>query len=229
MNFLKDIIFPKKCAVCGKLGSFFCLNCERQIEWREYEQCIVCRRPSERGKTHESCGGKTAIDAYTAVWKYNRVMKRIIKQIKYRLVADAYGDLYQIASRGIGIPLAEFRQAAGKLHLLPVPLHSKRLRQRGFNQAHLIASSIHSATGIPLTDVLERIRYTSAQAGLRHAADRRVNMADAFRVRPSAPVQGAAFLLIDDVITSGATVHEAARVLKKSGARYVAAFALAQG
>lgn len=229
MNFIKDLLFPKKCVGCGALGIFICLACEKNIEWRSQELCFVCRRPSNRGKTHTHCDGSTAIDMYTALWKYNAVMKRVIKCIKYRLVADAYQDVFQIAAQGIGGKIADIKAVFGDFALVPIPLHSKRLRERGFNQAELIAQSIHKISGIPFENVLERARYTGAQAAIHHAAQRKANMADAFRIRPTAHVAGGAFLLIDDVITSGATTAEAARVLKAAGARHVAALALAQG
>lgn len=156
-------------------------------------------------------------------------MKRVIKSIKYRLVSDAYEDLFQIAAQGIGGKIADCHAVLGDFALVPIPLHSKRLRERGFNQAEMIAQSIHAVSGIPIVNALERIRYTEAQAAIRHVGGRRANMADAFRVRPTISVSGGAFLLIDDVITSGATTGEAAQILKEAGARSVAALALAQG
>ena len=156
-------------------------------------------------------------------------MKRVIKSIKYRLVSDAYEDLFQIAAKGIGGKITDCKTVLGDFALVPIPLHNKRLRERGFNQAEMIAQSIHDASGIPVVNALDRIRYTRAQAEIRHANERRVNMADAFRVRPNISVSGGSFLLVDDVITSGATTGEAARTLKEAGAHSVAVLALAQG
>ncbi len=229
MNILKDLLFPKKCVTCRALGTYLCISCERRIEWKGAPVCLVCRRPSPAGATHTSCAHITPLDAYSAVWRYNTIMKVIIKKIKYRLVQDAFDDLFQIACRGLGPRIADFRTVLGDFSFVPVPLHSRRMRERGFNQAELIAKRLHAATGIPITHILERVRYTAPQASLTHAKDRHANITEAFRIRPDTPVSGRSYLLVDDLITSGSTTGEAARVLKSAGARRVAAFALAQG
>lgn len=156
-------------------------------------------------------------------------MKRIIKHIKYRLAADAYDDLFQIASQANGVKLANFKSLFGDFILVPIPLHPRRLRERGFNQSEIIAQSIGRTLDMPVQTVLERVRYTPPQAGIHHIKERRMNMADAFGVRQAHDVGDKTYVLVDDLITSGATTNEAARVLKAAGARHVAAFALAQG
>jgi ComF family protein len=124
-----------------------------------------------------------------------------------------------------GAPQA-WRDAAA---LVPVPLHSSRRRERGFNQAELLGAELARRAGIPLLAVLERRRPTLAQVGLT-GAERRVNVAGAFRVRDTftAFCPGRSFLLLDDVLTTGATLEAAAEALVHAGGGPVRAIALAR-
>jgi ComF family protein len=112
--------------------------------------------------------------------------------------------------------------------VVPVPLHVQRLREREFNQALALAQVVCRQTGWPLWwDQLERTRPTQAQVGL-DAAERRRNVRQAFRVRQAEAVEGRRILLIDDVMTTGSTVHECARVLKRAGAGSVQVLTVAR-
>jgi ComF family protein len=105
--------------------------------------------------------------------------------------------------------------------VVPVPLHASRLRERGFNQSELIAREVAAALGAPLAaDALLRTRRTRPQVELR-ATERAANIHGAFDVRSPGLVEGAAVLLVDDVLTSLSTANECARVLKNAGARAV--------
>jgi ComF family protein len=117
---------------------------------------------------------------------------------------------------------------AGSHVLVPVPLHPRRLRERGFNQASLIARQLGRRVGRPCHDrVLVRRRDTLPQAGLSAAARRR-NVAGAFVVRRRGLVAGRVVTLVDDVLTTGATAHACARTLRKAGAREVRLLSVAR-
>lgn len=112
--------------------------------------------------------------------------------------------------------------------ILPVPLHLDRLRWRGFNQALLLARPLARQARVELSPrALERCRPTAPQVGLGES-DRRSNLRGAFRVRPGFDARGRAFLLVDDVMTTGATLNECARVLRRAGAARVDALVLAR-
>jgi ComF family protein len=104
--------------------------------------------------------------------------------------------------------------------LVPVPLHSARQRERGFNQAGLLAELLSAARGIPCQSALERVRYTTTQTAFDRT-ERMENLHNAFRLRKKMNVRHLHVLLIDDVLTTGATLSECARVLKKAGASTV--------
>ncbi len=111
--------------------------------------------------------------------------------------------------------------------VVPMPLHWRRRWQRGFNQSELLARLIARRCGIPLVNAVRRTRATQAQAGLSNAR-RRENVAGAFRVRKPQKVQGRRILLIDDVMTTGATASACAVALKRAGAGTVTLLALAR-
>jgi ComF family protein len=101
--------------------------------------------------------------------------------------------------------------------IVPVPLHPARERERGFNQAQVLAELLMRKTSIPVRTALERIRYTTTQTAFDRA-ERMENLRDAFRLRASVNVQDLRVLLIDDILTTGSTLSECARVLRKAGA-----------
>ena len=114
--------------------------------------------------------------------------------------------------------------------VVPVPLHASKLRERGFNQALLLARGVGDAVGAPvLADALERLTNVGAQAAARSRAERFDNVRDAFAVRRGAHVAGLRLILVDDVSTTGATLESAARALKSAGAARVHGLAFAQG
>jgi ComF family protein len=100
---------------------------------------------------------------------------------------------------------------------VPVPLHPTRQRERGFNQASLIAELLSAQTSIPARPLLERTRYTTTQTALDRS-ERMENLHNAFRLRKNGDVRGLRVLLVDDVLTTGSTLNECARVLKRAGA-----------
>ncbi len=106
--------------------------------------------------------------------------------------------------------------------MTPVPIHTRRLRERGFNQAFLLAKELSKLNGVEVNDILIRTRKTKSQTSLGRA-ERKENIKDAFALKAGADVKGKAFILIDDVCTTGATLEECARILKENGAREVLA------
>ena len=151
---------------------------------------------------------------------YDGGLRDLIHLLKYEQVAPAASVLGQMLAEAI----QKLDPIADSILLVPVPLHLSKRRQRGFNQAELIARAAFKITGLPTaklaTDVLERTRPTVSQIGLTRP-QRVENMRGAFRVRHLNKVAGRAVLLIDDVLTTGTTASECARILLKAGAEKV--------
>jgi ComF family protein len=159
-------------------------------------------------------------DAAYSFGPYDGKLRSLIHLLKYSGVRTLAKPL------GRHLSLALPREERFDL-VIPMPLHWLRLWRRGFNQSGLLAREIARRNGIPLRNAVRRTRLTSPQAGLSNSK-RRVNVAGAFAVRRKSSVEGLRILLVDDVMTTGATASACASALKKAGARHVALLTLAR-
>lgn len=201
---LLDLLFPDRCAGCKRGGGLLCGRCRAAL--RAYPDAD----PATEG-----------LDGATVAWLYEGPLRPAIHRFKYerdRRVAVPLGD-------GLAARLMTHPQPADAL--LPVPLHPDRLAERGFNQAEELARRVSASCRLPLlTRGLERRRDTGHQAGLGYQ-DRQTNIAGAFVWRMGAPPP-ARVLLIDDVLTTGATLAACAAALRAAGCREVRAAAVAR-
>jgi ComF family protein len=155
---------------------------------------------------------------------YEGTLMEAIHRLKYGGKTALSGPLGALAKEAF----YQFWEVGTIDLLLPVPLHIKRLRERGFNQAHLINKKWASVEGIPFDGfTLSRSRWTEPQTSLSRA-ERRKNVKGAFSLRRPDRVKGKRILLVDDVFTTGATANECARVLLKAGGRWVDVLTLAR-
>jgi len=197
---------PETGPACPRCGRFLHSSGEGHL-------CARCMETAPAYSLHRSCG------------VYGGTLKDIILLFKYRRYAP------------LGRPLARYAEAclagdlqlwAGVDFLVPVPLHPARLRDRGFNQARLLARELARLRGVGVLDgCLVKARNAPPQAGL-HAADRERNVIKAYSVKRPDKVRERTLVLIDDVTTTGATLRECARVLVAAGAKEVRAITLAQ-
>ena len=225
-----SLLYPPRCLVCRALGeSGLCCACLAQIIPVAPPLCQTCGQtlPADAGCLHCRLR-RPAYDRARALGAYEGVLRAAIHQFKYR-------DRPQLAVP-LGARLASFaRENAPDLNglgfdaLLPVPMHPVRRRLRGYNQSERLARVVASDLALPLlTDTLVRTHPTRAQVGLDRDA-RLTNLQGAFAVRRPEAVGGKTLLLIDDVATTGSSLHECALVLRANGARAVYALTLAAG
>lgn len=226
-----SLLYPPRCLVCRALGeSGLCAACLAQIIPVAPPACRVCGQtipPDADGCLHCRLR-RPAFTRARALGTYDGVLRAAIHQFKYR-------DRPQLAEP-LGRGLAAFaREHASDLNdlrfdaLLPMPMHPVRRRLRGYNQSERLARVVGREIGLPLlTDALARTRATRPQVGLDRDA-RLTNLKGAFAVRRPEAVQGKTLLLIDDVATSGSSLHECALVLRACGAKAVYALTLAAG
>lgn len=224
MKFIKELLFPKFCLSCGKFGTYICLTCQTSLKLILAPICFYCENESINGATHKDCN-KKAVDQFLSMYRYNPVLKRIIAGIKYRLVSDAFTELFQLIDSALKKPL--FYDFQHPLYIQPLPLHKKRLKERGFNQSELIAKWLAKKQESKVVDVLERVKETKTQAKLSKY-ERIQNTTGAFKLKNHSSVRGLSLILVDDVVTTGSTIHEAAKVLKEAGARNVGVFSIAK-
>lgn len=230
-----DALLPSSCAYCGmSAGDFsvplFCAACWSDFSVIDASLCPGCGRPFDSdvsltaspGHCCRSCRlSPPLFDQALSVGYFEGALREAIHVYKYRPL------------HALGAPLGRWlagnvRQLTQHDIVVPVPLHRSRLRQRGFNQALLLAHAVSIRHAVPLScDTLLRIRATRPQVELS-GAERPANVRGAFAVSRPAAVQGLRILLIDDVFTTGATLNECARALKTAGAGAVSALTLAR-
>lgn len=217
-----DLFFPRRCVGCGRVGKYICDRCIRKVEYIENQICPVCGRYAIEGRTHPKCCGKYAPDGMFVPVHYRGPVKKGIKLIKYRYVSDLAGCLVEFISRTYPAYLPHFD------FLVPVPLFPGRERERGFNQSRVISQMLGRLLNFQTKDALVRKRNTKPQAGLR-LEERQVNLKGAFSICPQADIHGKTIMVVDDVITTRATILECSNILKRNGAHVVWAIAIAHG
>lgn len=252
---VREAFFPLKCQACGfflepgdsgpeyalgkknhharSIDSVLCAKCSTDLKSPSSPMCLICGRTLQSGVSDRRCGNcitdPPSYDSVRSAFFYEGAARRIVHSMKYR-------GMTRLATF-MGEATAGKFEAHGSSCLkvvIPVPLHAGKLRQRGYNQAALIAESISLASKgsahEPLEfhlDILERTVNTRTQAGL-HRKERKANVKNAFRVKAPEKVMGRHVILVDDVFTTGATVSECAKVLKLAGAFRVSVYTFAR-
>ncbi|HYQ70338.1 MAG TPA: ComF family protein [Gammaproteobacteria bacterium] len=224
---LRNLLFPGHCRLCGNAtrgGPDLCQSCHRDLPWLG-SVCSRCAHPLYASDADVRCGHcqkhPPAFDRTTALFHYCPPVDHLIKCFKF-------AEELQVGSLLSGLLAAKLAERRNDLPglLLPVPLHPARLRSRGFNQATEIARHVGRTLGIKLDYRLcRRKRNTEAQSLLSPTA-RRLNLRNAFAVRH--PLQASHVAIIDDVMTTGHTSNELARVLKRAGAVQVEVWVIAR-
>ena len=228
--FLLDILYPKHCFICKKLGFYICDNCKNKLQLIDHDICIYCDKSSYLGLTHPACKRKYGIDGCMFVYKYNNYLKVIIKTLKYRLVKDGFDRLMSIAHVPARTKIHSLINTLNIFPILsPIPLNKNRKNQRGFNQSDIICAYLSKRLRLENEEFLIRIKKTKTQAKLGSKKLRYNNIRGAFKLKSNPIVLGKNIILVDDIVTSGSTVKEAAAVLKRNKALNVFVFALAKG
>ena len=211
-----DFIFPRYCVGCGREGEFLCSTCLRTINRIVPPICPKCGRPQPSGILCPDCVSWSAsIDGIRSPYKFDGVIREAVHQLKY-------GNL-----RALSPTLADFIYEYLTINplpvdvIVPVPLHAKRLRERGYNQSGLLAGDLSKLTGLPAVEnSLVRQRNTVPQAKTANVNQRHKNITGAFLCRND-ELKGKRVLLIDDVSTSGSTLDACAQAMKAAGATSV--------
>ena len=217
-----DFLFPQWCVGCGREGAFICSSCRRSLPRVMFPLYSRFGKPQSSGMLCPACvGGQAEIDGIRSPFRFDGVMRQAIHQLKYKSLRALAGTLAELLSEYLATD-----PIPGEV-LVPVPLHTKRLRERGYNQSTLLARETGKLTGLPVVDdCLIRERHALPQARTSNVGERRANVAGAFTCC-DCRLQGKQVLLIDDVSTSGATLDACAVALKAAGAASVWGLVLA--
>ena len=218
----ENFIFPKRCPICDNIVGTkqgICNNCEKRIVYIKENYCMKCGKPidnAEQELCHDCDTKGHEFDVGRAVFLYNKPMKKAMYRFKY-LNRREYAEVF---AQKIVEHLREQIVKWEVETIVPIPLHKEKLRQRGYNQAALVARKVGEELGIPVDEkILARERKTGAQKSLNNL-QRKNNLKNAFKIRQN-DVQLKKVLLIDDIFTTGSTMDAASEALKKSGVKSV--------
>jgi competence protein ComFC len=211
-----DSFFPRRCVGCGRVGDFLCPDCLRKLPRITAPFCPRCGRPQVSGIVCPSCWQRpTEIDGIRSPFRFDEVVRKSIHDLKYRNLKAISPCLAELLADYL-----EENPLPGEA-LVSVPLHFRRLRERGYNQSGLLARELGKRIGLPvMEDCLIRVKQAQPQVRAVDVEERRRNVADAFVCRDKR-VSGKQIILIDDVCTSGATLESCAAALRNSGATSV--------
>ena len=218
-----NLLFPQWCVGCGKEGDFICYSCRQSLPRIMPPLCPRCGRPQPSGILCPSCvSWQAEIDGIRSPFRFDGVMRQAIHQLKYRNLRALAQPLARLLNDYLGT-----NPMPGEI-LVPVPLHHKRLRERGYNQSSLLTKELGKLINLPIVDdCLIRQRHAPPQARTSTVDERRSNVAGAFTCHDGR-LQDKQVLLIDDVSTSGATLDACAAALKAAGATSVWGLVLAR-
>ena len=227
-NFLLDLIFPRQCLGCKKEGEWFCPTCFGKLKLRKDETCPFCNKKSQRNFTCPSCQeDKSLKGVFVAGDYHDKALSAAVHLLKYKYCESVAFGLAKFIRKALAKNKKFFSPYSDWL-LVPIPLHKKRWRTRGFNQSEVLAKELVKladfSSGI---DLIRRRYYTKPQVGLKARA-RKKNLEGAFVVIDSRKVEGKKIVLLDDVVTTGSTMEECAKVLQAAGAKEVWGLALAK-
>lgn len=208
---LIGFIAPHDCLVCARPGEVVCAECAHSALVRKVPSCFYCNRLTVDGRACQVCVRKTSLRGAHVLWRYGGQVKPMIYRLKYANDRTMAGFMAGGLSEHFDLSAYDVVTA--------VPSDGKALRQRGYNQAELLGRAVAKQATLPYRPSLLRVQHTS-QTHLRRS-QRLEAVKDNFVCHRPQDVAGKRVLIVDDVMTTGATMNECARVLKAAGAKQV--------
>lgn len=244
-DFLFDLIFPIECLGCKKEKEWLCDKCLKEIKFNTKSNCPACGKKTYAGQYCIYCEDKFFLNGIFVAGDYHdKILKSAIKNFKYNLIIDLGKNLGEflnhywcdlekniLTTKPNHVIINHERprkllENKNEIIIIPVPLHPRRLRFRGFNQAEVIAKKLAQENNLKIeTKKLQRKRYSQAQAKLKK--EKRIkNIQDCFTWQGEEINQK--IILVDDVSSTGSTLNEAAKILKQNGAKEIWGLVLAK-
>lgn len=198
-----ELLFPSKCILC-----------EKPLQREETDLCRHCREEApEFGKGKRSL---PFLDSFTAIWYYEGNVRKSLLRYKFggaQQYASIYGRLLAMKIMEYGLDEVDIMTC--------IPISPLRKLRRGYDQVALLGKAAGKELGMRPVPLLKKVRHNPAQSGISDAEKRRTNVQGVYRILPGRDIAGKKILLLDDILTTGATAGEAARVLKEAGAKEV--------
>ncbi|MEO0051011.1 MAG: ComF family protein [candidate division WOR-3 bacterium] len=223
---LSDFVFPPVCCGCDEEieSGLICDSCRLLLFNSELGVCQRCGRPClPDEQICGLCGQECFLSRVRAVGLYQPPFSSLIQNLKYQ----GKTGLVPILGGAMALLVRQDSELSRADGICAVPLHPARLRERGYNQAYLLAQEVAAITGVTLLDPLVRRKNTRSQIEMKDETARKRNVQDAFAVKPGVRFQGERLILVDDVMTTGATISAAAGKLLAAGAGAVMGLVLA--
>ncbi|KKP37063.1 MAG: amidophosphoribosyltransferase [Candidatus Peregrinibacteria bacterium GW2011_GWF2_33_10] len=231
INFITSLLFPIKCLWCGFEGEWICKKCEKNITLNEFQSCPICKHEKTDGSVCSTCKNKKSEPIYfnrliiAAKYEKEHLIQKLIKTFKYRFIKDLNIFLGDFLIKIIKKDISNFQNYI----LIPVPLHNKKLRWRGFNQSELLAKHIADDLKINIDkNTLKRIKHTKPQAELERN-ERLNNLKNAFAITDQSKIYDKKIILIDDIATTLTTLNECAKTLKNAHAKEIICVVIGRG
>ena len=218
-----ELLLPARCVGCGAHGAYLCEACARGMPYLQPPACPGCAAQGWDARCPRCHAQPFAFDRATAAFRFAGAARTAVHRLKYQ-------DLRALAPVMAGAMAEALEHSRVAVDVVvPVALHPKQLRRRGYNQAALLARGVGARLGVRVHEgALVRRRDTSAQVEMTSEEARHANMADAFEAAAGVDLAGQAVVLVDDVLTTGSTLHSAAAALKVAGAMRVHALVYAR-
>ena len=222
MNIILDAIFPKYCILCKSLGSNLCEKCKKNLQLTSFESCIVCDRLSIDGITHLKCKNKYSPDRYISLCYYNQLARKIILNAKYNQKSyKLFDDFINIRENLIKLDSIKPIDI-----IIPIPMTKSFKKLSDINHAEYIARKISETIKVPICDAL--IKTTKISQKRLSKDQRHINISGKIKLNTGLipQIKDKAILLVDDVLTTGATMLESTKILKANGAKNITCLTL---
>ena len=215
-----DLLFPRRCPLCGKISDGFCKDCAKKLPYVRQPFCFHCGKPLLTSEQEYCLACRTHKYAYTqgrALYHYADPVRESLYAIKYSNKREYLEYFADDIHQHLGSIIAQWKPQV----VLPIPMHIRAKRRRGYNQAELLAKYLAKRVDLPVhMDVLKKVRKTANQKELDYR-ERLINLHGAFAVNTAYIEDGIlpwnSVLLIDDIYTTGSTIQEAAKMLRCAG------------
>ncbi len=228
-----DAVFPTVCLSCKQENKGWCCDvCWAKLNFHRTLHCPVCGQVDTLGRFCPNCQANSSLAGLWHSQNYaDPTVRSLIHGLKYNGIKEVAGqlaDILTITLKIFSLPPAWHPVAKQNWLLTPVPLFRRRERERGFNQAAVLASLLSVNTGLTYTELLWRTKFKTPQVDLPHE-QRPQNVKNVFKIKPGAKILNQTIILVDDVYTTGATMNECAKILKEAGALEVWGLVVAKG
>ncbi len=225
---LLDVFFPRFCFSCGVEGKYLCEYCTLYLSETELS-CVVCGESEFYGKIHKRCKKRSSLDGFVGFWEYEGVAKKLIQETKYNSFKHTPKELVEYGFYSIKENEARFSEFLSFLYkketvITFVPISRNKYIKRGFNQAEEIALQVGKITKKEVVSMLKKTRETGSQTALTKK-EREKNVKNTFTFKDKTK-KHKEVILVDDVLTSGATLEECAKTLKKGDVKKVWGFSV---